>query len=97
MFTKSDLALLLSITEQKYQILVSNCHDITLSSMLTGHEWIIVSAYGKNSCYILHRHSRIYPFHRQQGRYPSLEAALKYIEGHDLYFSAKKAGRDALP
>ena len=38
-------------------------------------------------CYILHRHSRRYPFHRQRGRYKDLKEALSYIANHDAWFS----------
>ena len=39
MFPTSDLASFRTIIEQKYLILTSNCHDITIRSVLTGHEW----------------------------------------------------------
>ena len=97
MFTTSELKSLRSLTDGKYVILVANAHDITISSLLTGHEWIIVSDYGNTTCRILHRHSRICAFHRQRGTYPSMKAALRYIEGHDRFFASKKAGCDILP
>ena len=92
MFPTSDLASFRTIIEQKYLILTSNCHDITIRSVLTGHEWIIISGYGSDTCHILYRHSRTYPFHHQRGTYQSLEEALHYIENHDIYFAIKKQG-----
>lgn len=38
MFTTSELKSLRSLTDGKYAILVANAHDITISSLLTGHE-----------------------------------------------------------
>ena len=93
MFTTSELKSLRSLTDGKYVILIANAHDITISSLLTGHEWIIVSDYGNTSCSIRHRHSRVCPFHRQRGIYPSMKAALDYIEEHDRFFASKQAGR----
>lgn len=97
MFTTSELKSLRSLTDGKYVILVANAHDITISSLLTGHEWIIVSDYGSTSCSIRHRHSRMCPFHRQRGIYPSMKAALNYIEEHDRFFASKQAGRRVPP
>lgn len=91
MFSRSDLLFLDTVSRQKYRILISNCHDVTISSLLTGHEWIIISDYGADTCRILHRHSRSCPFHTQRGTYRSMGAALRYIEGHDRYFASKNA------
>lgn len=90
MFTQSDIMSLGSVSGDKYHILTSNCHDITICSLLTGHEWIIVSDYGARGCYLFHRHSRGQPFHRQRGQYSSLEKAIDYIEGHDMYYAKKR-------
>ena len=54
------------------------------------YEWIVVSNYETPDCYILHRHSRRYPFHRQQGKYKDLKEALCYIANHDSWFSDNK-------
>lgn len=87
MFSKTDLEYL---HELPYDIIQLNNHDITIQSRITDHEWIVVSNYENLECYILHRHSRRYPFHRQQGRYQDLKEALNYIVGHDGWFSANK-------
>ena len=67
MFSRSELSSLPSAVKDGYRILTANCHDITLSSLYTGHEWVIVSGYSNASCRILHRHSRNYPLHNQTG------------------------------
>ena len=67
-------------------ILQINHHDVTLHSELTGHDWIIISYYDSSDCYILHRHSRRDPYHRQKGNYRSLKDALLYISGHEKWF-----------
>ena len=87
MFSKTDLEYL---HEQPYDILQQNNHDITIHSRTTDHDWTIVSNYKTPECYILHRHSRRYPFHRQRGRYKDLREALCYIEDHDAWFSDNK-------
>ena len=84
MFSKTDLEYL---HEQPYDILQQNNHDVTIHSRTTDHEWTIVSNYESPDCYILHRHSRRYPFHRQRGRYKDLKEALSYIANHDAWFS----------
>ena len=66
-----------------------NYHDATIHSSVTGHDWIIVSNYERPNCYILHRHSRKYPFHRQKGHYKSLKDALNYIDQHEDWFLAQ--------
>jgi len=38
MFTQSDIMSLGSVSGDKYHILTSNCHDITICSLLTGHD-----------------------------------------------------------
>ena len=78
------------LKESSYEIVLFNCHDVTLHSNRTGHDWIIVSDYGHESCYILHRHSQRDSYHRQRGRYNNLEGALKYIEGHERWFVGKR-------
>ena len=87
MFSKTDLEYL---HEQPYDILQQNNHDVTVHSRTTNHEWIVVSNYETQGCYILHRHSRRYPFHRQQGKYKDLKEALDYIVNHDEWFSENK-------
>lgn len=87
MFSKTDLEYL---HEQPYDILQQNNHDVTIHSRTTDHEWTIVSNYETPDCYILHRHSRRYPFHRQRGRYKDLKEALTYIANHDVWFSDNK-------
>ena len=78
------------LKNSSYEILRLNHHDVTLHSERTGHDWIIVSYYGSSECYILHRHSRRDSYHRQKGTYKSLKAALKYINGHEVWFEKQK-------
>ena len=87
MFSKTDLKYLY---ERPYDILQLNNHDVTIHSRTTDHEWTIVSNYETPDCYILHRHSRRYPFHRQRGSYKDLKEALSYIANHDAWFSDNK-------
>lgn len=87
MFSKSDIE---HLKQLPYDILQQNNHDVTIHSRITDHEWTIVSNYETQECYILHRHSRRYPFHRQQGRYKDLKEALTYIANHDAWFSDNK-------
>ena len=86
MFTREDLASMKS-NYLKCIILQLNHHDVTLHSPVTGHDWIIVSNYKGPDCYILHRHSGKYPYHRQQGRFKSLKDALGYIDRHEEWFN----------
>lgn len=86
MFNDLDMNLL---KQSSYVILQMNYHDITIHSSVTGHDWIIVSNYERPNCYILHRHSRKYPFHRQMGHYKSLKDALNYIDQHEDWFLAQ--------
>ena len=87
MFSRPDLDYLKQLP---YDIIVVNNHDATIQSRITNHEWIVVSNYDNPDCYILHRHFRRYPFHRQQGRYKDLKEALDYIEKHDSWFAEHK-------
>lgn len=87
MFSRPDLDYLKQLP---YDIIVVNNHDATIQSRITNHEWIVVSNYDSPDCYIRHRHSRRYPFHRQQGRYKDLKEALDYIEKHDSWFAEHK-------
>lgn len=87
MFSNSDIT---HLRQLPYGIIQINHHDVTLHSELTGHDWIIISYYGSSDCYILHRHSRRYSFHRQPGRYKDLKEALNYIEKHDAWFAKHK-------
>lgn len=86
MFNDLDMNLL---KQSSYVILQMNYHDATIHSSVTGHDWIIVSNYERPNCYILHRHSRKYPFHRQKGHYKSLKDALNYIDQHEDWFLAQ--------
>ena len=88
MFSREDLASMKS-DFSKYIILQMNHHDVTIHSPVTGHDWIIVSNYTSSDCYILHRHSSKYPYHRQQGRYKSLKDALNYIDSHEKWFTTE--------
>lgn len=83
MFNKSDLECL---KQSFYDIVQLNNHDVTIHSRTTDHEWIVVSNYETPDCYILHRHSRRNPYHRQKGTYKSLKDALEYIAGHEEWF-----------
>ena len=87
MFSKTDLEYL---HEQPYDILQQNYHDVTIHSRITDHEWIVVSNYDNSDCYVLHRHSRRYSFHRQPGRYKDLKEALNFIAKHDAWFEKHK-------
>ena len=83
MFDSTEMDLL---RQSSYIILQMNHHDTTFHSPRTGHDWIIVSNYTGPDCYILHRHSRKYSFHRQRGRYRSLKEALDYIDRHEEWY-----------
>ena len=87
MFSKSDLEYLKQ--HEEYTINQANYHDVTIHSMTSGHDWILVSNYEMPDCYILHRHSRRDSYHRQQGRYKSLKEALDYIKRHDKWFTTE--------
>ncbi len=87
MFSNTDIEFL---RQSPYSVLQINHHDVTLHSNRTGHDWIIISCYGSSECYILHRHSRRYPYHRQKGTYRSLKDALEYISGHEEWYSRKR-------
>ena len=78
------------LKNSSYKILRLNHHDVTLHSELTGHDWIIISYYDSSECYILHRHSRRDPYHRQKGTYRSLSEALEYISEHEDWFINNK-------
>ena len=77
------------LKNSSYEILRLNHHDTTIHSQRTGHDWIIVSSYDRSDCYILHRHSRRYPYHRQKGHYRSLKDALSYIDHHEVWYTRK--------
>ena len=85
MFTDSDIV---RLRQTSYSLLQINHHDVTIHSELTGHDWIIISYYDSSDCYILHRHSRRYSYHRQKGNHKSLKDALKYIMEHEKWFDA---------
>lgn len=87
MFSNSDIT---RLRQSPYGIIQINHHDVTLHSELTGHDWIIVSYYDVSDCYILHRHSGREPYHRQKGKYKSLNEALGYIAKHEKWFSNHK-------
>ena len=84
MFANSDIEYL---KQSSFYIVEANHHDATIHSEVTGHDWIIVSCYDSSECYILHRHSRRYPYHRQKGTFRSLKDALEYISGHEDWYS----------
>ena len=85
MLRLDELAMVYALRDD-YRTLICNAHDVHLRSMLTGHEWIIISSYDSSSYEILHRHSARDPFHHQQGQYESLSLALDYIRGHDQWY-----------
>lgn len=87
MFSNSDIT---RLQQSTYSIIQINYHDVTMHSTVTGHDWIIVSSYGAESCYILHRHSGRDPYHRQEGNYKSLLDALEYIDHHEEWFVTHK-------
>ena len=87
MFSENDIELL---RQSPYKVIQLNHHDVTIHSDRTGHDWSIVSNYETQDCYILHRHSARYSYHRQQGRYKSLEDALGYIDHHEKWFMNHK-------
>ena len=74
----------------EYEVLILNCHDIRIRSLMTGHEWVVISNYGPGSCRILHRHNSRVPFHTQRGRYRDLNGAMAYIEIHDTWYSSNR-------
>ena len=88
MLQRDEIDLVYSLKDG-YMILICNAHDIRLRSLLTGHEWIVISPYDGSSCEILHRHSMRDPFHHQRGRYRSLSYALDYIRQHDSWFKSR--------
>ena len=94
MFSRNDLLLLNTLKQGDYTILVFNGHDIHLRSLLTGHEWIVVSPYDNSACEIRHRHSMRDPFHIQPGRFSSLSASLSYIINHDKWWYEKMAKKN---
>ena len=89
MLRQSELDFVYLLRED-YEILICNAHDIHLQSLLTGHEWIIISPYTESSCEILHRHSCRDSFHHQKGRYKSLSLAIDYIRGHDQWYICER-------
>ena len=89
MLQRDELEIIYSL-KKDYQILICNAHDIRLRSLLTGHEWIIISPYDGSSCEILHRHSYRDPFHHQKGRYSTLSESLTYIKDHDAWCVRKR-------
>lgn len=86
MFSKNDIE---KLKESPYMVIRSNHHDVTIHSDRTGHDWILVSNYENHGCYILHRHSARYPYHRQEGSYKSLSEALEYINNHENWYTTK--------
>ena len=87
MFSDEELRSLFE--EQSLRVLRYNAHDVSLRSLRTGHDWVAVSNYKNPSCYLLHRHSPKYGYHRQAGRYSSLGDAVAYIVKHDQYYIEK--------
>ena len=87
MFTVSDIT---SLRKSPFKIIQANYHDVMFNSERTGHDWIIISYYDSSKCFILHRHSRRYPFHRQKGNYRSFKEALDYITEHEEWFETNK-------
>lgn len=83
MFSKENLAELIPRVGGEYNVIRANGHDIYLHSLLTGHDWIIISHYADRRCIIMHRHSDREPFHRQHGHYASIWDAIGYISQHD--------------
>ena len=88
MFTRKDMDYVRKVPG--YIIYHLNVHDTRIRSMVTGHDWIIVSSYEWPSCTIEHRHSTRYPFHIQRGRYKSLKEAMDYIINHDDWYVENK-------
>ena len=86
MFSKKDLAEIILRTGKEYNVIRSYWHDVHLHSLLTGHDWIIMSNYADEQCIIMHRHSDRYPYHRQRGHYASIWDALDYIRMHDANY-----------
>lgn len=88
MFSKDNLDYLKQ--QDGYLVIRANHHDVTIHSLITGHDWIIVSNYETPHCYILHRHSGRYSYHRQRGRYKDLKDALDYIKRHDEWYKKQQ-------
>ena len=74
MFSKNDISYLQQSVASDFVIYQLNGHDVSLHSIVTGHDWIIISCYDNERCFILHRHNPRCPYHRQQGGYSSLAA-----------------------
>lgn len=55
MFSKKDLAELISRVGKEYRVIRLNGHDVHLHSLSTGHDWIIMSNYADEQCIIMHR------------------------------------------
>ena len=89
MFSKNDMDYLRHYASQ-FIVYQMNFHDITIHSVATGHDWIIISSYESSECIILHRHSQRDVYHRQKGHYHSLKAALDYMTDHDEWFCTNK-------
>ena len=87
MFSINDIE---QLRQSPYKVVRCNFHDITLHSVSTGHDWIIVSDYGRKDCYILHRHSQRDSYHQQRGRHKSLKAAILYVERHEKWVMRKR-------
>ena len=88
MLRRDEIDLVHSLKEE-YHVIICNAHDIRMRSLLTGHEWIVISPYDGGSCEVLHRHSSDSPFHRQRGRYGSFQLALDYIKKHDAWYNSE--------
>lgn len=89
MFNKADVNYLKQL-EAQFVIYQINFHDATIHSNMTGHDWVIVSNYSDQKCYILHRHNERDPYHRQKGTYESMRDALNHIAAHDMWLQHKK-------
>lgn len=88
MFSRDELKNLPDLCGNDYVVIRANGHDVTIKSIRTGHEWIMVSNYTNASCFLLHRHNSRFPFHRQRGRYKSCGDTIKYIKKHDEWVLA---------
>lgn len=80
MFEEMDMEML---RQSPYKIIRMNHHDATIHSDRTGHDWAIVSNYETPGCYLRHRHSARYPYHRQKGTFRNMKEALDYIDSHE--------------
>lgn len=96
MFSRDDFDYINNISKSHFAIKQFNGHDISLHSLMTGHDWIIVTFYDRPNCILFHRHSSKHPYHRQHGNYHSLHHSIDYILSHEEWTLQKEEQRKKL-